>query len=394
MNELIEQVGEIITDDELIKTLSVLPVIKKDFETKSERLIALLDVYKIYIPNSKTVDIYNRLYFGLISSLEKKSTKSEKQAYYQIGQIKKYGVIGGLDSFVLTGNSGVGKTSAVERCIDVIANNKVLMVTETNREIIPFLFVECPSDGSFKGLLYSIMQKVDLAIGTNYLKSNSSKSITADHLLNVVSVILINHIGMLVVDEIERIANDKIKGTTLINYLTQLINQTNISVCFVGDESSNAFFASRDYLGRRAIGINIEKFDFDEHYYSFCETLFKYQFTEKQKSIDEGLLKTIYELTDGVPANIVSLFVETQKRAILNDEKAINSVLFNDTFEELFANVRKGESTQRKVQSNLKYKPNGVNIEFFSSLIKDSKKDVDCAISLLKKEVVIELVKL
>ena len=55
MNEFIEQLEPMLEDGDLIKALSVLPKYKNELKTKSERLAALIDIYKIYIPDS---DLY------------------------------------------------------------------------------------------------------------------------------------------------------------------------------------------------------------------------------------------------------------------------------------------------------------------------------------------------
>ena len=158
MIELKDQLNKYLVGPDLIRELTVLPNYKKDLVNTGDRLIALLDVYKLYIPTKSTVEIYNRLYLSLISSLEKKNSilnvELANDNFRTIRGQKRYGVIGGLESFKITGNAGLGKTSSVQRCMDVITSNKVL--SDDRRKIIPILFVECVADGSFKSLLYQI----------------------------------------------------------------------------------------------------------------------------------------------------------------------------------------------------------------------------------------------
>ena len=108
--------------------------------------------------------------------------------------------------------------------------------------------------------------------------ANKHVTATTDALLAAVSNVLINHVAILIIDEIERVANDSRKGITLINYLTQLVNQSNIAICFVGNESSNKYFESKEYLSRRTIGISIGKMDYDEYYFNFVRILFNYYY--------------------------------------------------------------------------------------------------------------------
>ena len=68
--------------------------------------------------------------------------------------VSRYSVIGWLDSFKLTGNPGVEKTSSIHRCISVITKDKIIKIKKPYREIIPILEIETLSDCSIKNLLY------------------------------------------------------------------------------------------------------------------------------------------------------------------------------------------------------------------------------------------------
>lgn len=79
MNSIISQLNKYYSGDELMEELSVLPQYRHDVTTIPERLMALLEVYKVFIPNKTIVDIYNRLYLALLNSLDKKNTLLETQ---------------------------------------------------------------------------------------------------------------------------------------------------------------------------------------------------------------------------------------------------------------------------------------------------------------------------
>ena len=108
---------------------------------------------------------------------------------------------------------------------------------------------------------------------------------------------LINHVAILVIDEIERVANDSKRGETLINYRTQLVNQSNVAICFVGNESANKYFETKEYMGRRTIGISIKKPEYDENFYKFVSVLFRYQYTKKKTEFTPEIARTIYILS-------------------------------------------------------------------------------------------------
>ena len=60
-------------------------------------------------------------------------------------------------------------------------------------------------------------------------------------LIGNVSQVALNHIGILIVDEIQNVVNSK-HGKTLVKMLTQLINNSGISICMVGTPICKDFF--------------------------------------------------------------------------------------------------------------------------------------------------------
>jgi nucleoside-triphosphatase THEP1 len=362
-------------------------------------------VYKVFIASDTTVDIYNRLYLALLNSLDKKNTLLETELandnFRAIKGLKRYGVIGGIESFRITGTAGLGKTSSIHRCADAITGNKVLISTKPYKEIIPILFVECVADGSFKSLLYSILQEVDMKLGTSYFLANKHQTTTVDTLLASVSNVLINHVALLVIDEIERVANDSKRGETLINYLTQLVNQSNVGICFVGNESANKYFQMKEYMSRRTTGVSMKKMEYDEVFYKFLETLFKYQYTKNKVEFSAEFSRAIYRLTNGAPAMIVSLFVETQKSVILNGQEKLDIKAFEKVFKENFSNMipyldLKTEEwvhvRQETVPVKIVEKVEVEESNLFSNTCKVANKDSNRAVMILKEKINIEFV--
>ena len=403
MNDFIEQLRPLLEGDNLYKELMVLPEIKTNFKNKVERLVALLDIYKIYIPNKTTMDIYTRLYLTVLNSLERKDTYEEvvklNDNFKVIKGLKHYGIIGGLESFSITGRAGIGKTSTIERCSDIIVENKTIIKKSPYREIIPILVVESPADGSFKNLLFSILQEVDARLGTNYLVSNKHQTTTIDVLLSATSNVLINHVGLLVIDEIERVANESKKGMTLINYLTQLVNQANISVCFVGNISANNYFQTKEYLARRTIGVKLEKMGYDEEYLTFLKILFRYQYVSKPISLNCEITREIYRLTNGLPSLIISLFAETQRSIILKDEESISIEALRETFRDQLMNLKPLIADTSLVMPPVKRDKEEILEEkkhykemLFETIRKMAGKDVNKAINCLIEKIEIEFV--
>lgn len=404
MNNLSKQLNEFLSGEKLLKSMVVLPEYKSGLDSVQERLVALLDIYKLYVPALTTLEIYNRLYLSVLSALDKKNTIEEVRLLnnnfkrHTIPISKRYGVIGGLDSFKILGTAGLGKTSSIQRCIDLISDKNLLINENPYREIIPILMVECVADGSFKNLLFSILKAIDIRLGTNYFEANNRPTMNIDTLLIMTSNVLTNHVCVLVIDEIERVANDSRKGDTLVNYLTQLVNQSNVSICFVGNESANKYFSNKEYLSRRTIGIELKKMEYDENFYRFCELLFKYQYTKTKVVFDSSYASLIYKLTNGITSMIISLFVEAQKHSIINGIEELTLDVIKDTFKKYFSTMLPHieindikSKTQTKANTLILEDTNEFNNEdLFEQVRRKCDKDFDKAIYLLREKVIVE----
>ncbi len=144
--------------NELRSTLEVLPVYDSsicDADTPV-RLMALSDLYRIYVPNQMSLEIYSKLYLALMRSLQKKGTKlavqQQNQNFKAIMQQEYSGIMGGSDSFTIIGASGIGKSSAISRAITLITENRVIEVDHPYTKIIPCISVQCPFDSVREGV--------------------------------------------------------------------------------------------------------------------------------------------------------------------------------------------------------------------------------------------------
>ena len=189
--------------DDLFSALEVLPEYDKSICTADVpmRLMALSDLYRIYVPSHMSLEIYSKMYLALLRSLQKKGTKmaiqQKNQNHKAIIQQEYSGIMGGSDSFTIIGASGIGKSSALSRAITLITENRVIEVENPYTKIIPCICVQCPFDSSVKGLLLEILRKVDEMIDSKYYQNALRARTTTDMLIGSVSQVALNHIGLL-----------------------------------------------------------------------------------------------------------------------------------------------------------------------------------------------------
>ncbi len=409
MNKIIELLLEMKSGDALISALSVLPEYDENIRSQNEalRLIALSDLYKIYIPSPMTTEIYSKLYLALLRSLQKKMTKTaviqQNQNYKAIQHQEYNGIMGGSDSFTIIGNSGIGKSSAISRSISLLQTNGIIETQKPYAKIIPCVVVQCPFDSSVKGLLLEILRKVDEILGSDYYKNALKIRVTTDMLIGSVSQVAINHIGLLVVDEIQNVVNSK-NGKSLVGMLTQLINNSGISICMVGTPESSIFFESAMQLARRSLGLHYQSLECDRYFYDFCCTLFSYQYTKQKAKITDAIINWLYEHSGGIVSVVVSLIHDAQEIAILNGKEILNIETLNEAYKKRLSMLhsyiepsiqhRKQTATKKKAKPEPPQIHSGITDDFsIAELAATAKADNSDIVNLLKKHIAIKEVR-
>lgn len=271
--KLLSQLPDFLCENELVERLKILPNYNINIanETMPIRLLALSELYDIYIPSQLSVDVYNKLYMALLRSIKKKENDmmvKQQRIENTTNTIQTYnGIIGGADSFTIIGVSGIGKSSAITRAISLIFGNHFIETTDPYQRIAPFILVQCPFDSSVKSLLLEIVRILDATLDGDYLQI--AQRYTTDRLIGFVSQICLNHVGVLIVDEIQNVVNNK-NGDKLIGALTQIINSRvseleSMNICDVNFDSGEVIVRNgkgkkerKTYLTEKAKDLLVE----------------------------------------------------------------------------------------------------------------------------------------
>ena len=354
LSDVIRILPTMKSGNELLSALEVLPeydvaICNADAPV---RLMALSDLYRVYVPNQMSLEIYSKLYLALMRSLQKKGTKlavqQQNQNFKAIMQQGYSGIMGGSDSFTIIGASGIGKSSAISRAITLMTENRIIEVENPHTKIIPCICVQCPFDSSVKGLLLEVLRKVDEAIDSNYYQ-NALRA--TDMLIGSVSQVALNHIGLLVVDEIQNVCNSK-HGKSLVGMLTQLINNSGISICMVGTPESAVFFEQAMQLARRSLGLRYDVMDYGDSFKTFCEVLYSYQYVKQRTEITDAVTAWLYEHTSGNISVVVSLIHDAQEIAILNGKEILNLESLNEAYQQRLSMLHGFIQPRQKCQTS------------------------------------------
>lgn len=344
MHNLSEKIAPMLMGRELEQRLTYLPkydpqICKADAGT---RLVALNKVSEIYIPSQMTYEIYSKIYLAMIHSLTKKQTmdsaRQGNENHRRIQGLNYNSILGGSDSFSIVGKSGIGKSTAIAKSIELSGGMEVITLKNPYTNIIPFINIQCPHDCSIKGLLLSILGSVDMAIGTTYRDAAIKAKSSIDVLIGMVAQVSLNHILVIIVDECQNICRNK-NGVNLVSAMTQLINSS-VSICLVGLPETEDLFQREMHLARRSIGLSYIESLFDDYFVRFCEAIYSYQYIANPSPITPEIIETLYQCSNGVIGLVVSLLMESQQMAILSGKEKLTKELILNTFHTRMKNLQ------------------------------------------------------
>ena len=348
-SSILEKIPLMKAGDELRKALTVLPDYDDSIRSESEatRLQQLSKLYDIYVATDMSVEIYTKLYVAMLESLKKKTGRlatmkrnrnhqGSSQQYDDMGIDSVYtpmyeGINGNV--FSIIGNSGIGKSSAISRALDVMTDGQLIEIEYPHTTIVPCLVCQAPFDNSPKNLLWSILQRLDLHLKSDFFMRAQKLRMSTDTLQGYVSNLLMNHVGILIIDECQNLCNNN-SGNRLISLLICLLNNASISISLVGTRESELFFRQNFALARRMLGLSYGSQLYDLSFKQFCKTVFDYQYVKHRSEITDTITEWLYEHTNGVPALIVHLLHEAQTVAILDGTEVLDLRALNKAYQQ------------------------------------------------------------
>ena len=222
--------------------------------------------------------------------------------------------------FGIIGISGVGKTTAVESTLGLFP--QVIEHTEykghpLHHNQLVWLKVDCPKDGSIKGLCQDILRATDQLLGEDFQGTYRIRRLTVDELVPLISqAASVVGLGTLVIDEVQRLNEAKSGGADqMMNFFVYLINTIGVPVVLVGTPRTLNLIRRDFSYARRATGqgdliwTNLPN---DDNWDLFVEGLWRYQWTKKRTELTKELKVTLYEESQGLVDIAVKLYMLAQ----------------------------------------------------------------------------------
>jgi hypothetical protein len=234
--------------------------------------------------------------------------------------------------FAIIGSSGQGKTTSIESSLllypQVIEHANYKGTPLPLKQLV-WLKLNCPFDGSTKGLCMNFFQAADAALGsTRYFKKFVTRGATQDILIPQMAQIASLHgLGVLVVDEIQNLS-PKSGINSMMQFFTQVVNTIGVPIILVGTYKAMKLFSGSFSQARRNSGqgdLVMDRLEEKQEWTYFVDRLWKYQWTATPTTLTPVMSKTLYDLSQGIIDIAVKLYMLAQWEVIgnLKDKKEI-----------------------------------------------------------------------
>ncbi|UPM54534.1 ATP-binding protein [Gottfriedia acidiceleris] len=354
-NPLIESLPPILTEEEFIQYSTVFPAYNnKECELdNSYRFHCIQRLFQYFQPFEVHIDLEQRISRAIRQGYITRNPFNVKQVKQMNDSYKalKLGLF--LENyegpmtrtatgFTIIGFSGIGKTTAIEKVLSLYP--QCILHKNFRGEIFHFLQIswlklDCPFDGSIKGLCMSFFSEIDRLIGTNYFSKLKSRNNSIDVLLQyMIHLANLHAIGLIIIDEIQHLNLSKSGGSEkMLNFFVTLVNTIGIPVIMVGTNKAIRILQSQFRQARRGSGqgdMVWNQMPKNEMWDLFIEGMWDYQWTKEFTPLTNNINSILYEESQGIIDIAKKLFMITQLQAISADIEKITPSLIEKVAKE------------------------------------------------------------
>ncbi|MBR4577589.1 MAG: AAA family ATPase [Clostridia bacterium] len=236
--------------------------------------------------------------------------------------------------FAIIGVSGVGKSTAVSSILHQYS--QVIQHTHykgkmLDRKQIVWMKLDCSHSGSERGLCLNFLREVDRLTGTNYFAAYEKRATVDTLLTEMTRVASAYSLGILLVDEIQHLANSRRDSQKLLNFFVTLENTIGVPVVLMGTPGALPLLQGDFRSARRCCAhgdIFWNPLQWDEtiqnsEWELFLKAMWQYQWIRNPVDLSVGFVRAMYEETQGIEALAVVLFILLQEEAIRNGTETI-----------------------------------------------------------------------
>ena len=299
---------------------------------------------RLYQPCEKDIDIYNKvercIRWGYADRNPFSPTFIQQRQREFEAQNRNEGFVQYTQSypttngFALLGISGLGKSTTLRHILSrypQVVRHKRYNGIPFNETQIVWIHMDCPEDGSLKGLCTGFFEQIDNLLGTDYFSQYGEKKATLNKMRIAMARIARNyHLGVIVIDEIQSlaVAKDESIPVKTLNFLVTLVNTIGVPVILVGTPRALTFLQKEFQQAKRASGQGDalwEHMQNDHVWRMFVTAIWKYQYTRHPVELTDQLIDALFEEAVGIPFLAVHIYKLVQEYAIYSGEETFTS---------------------------------------------------------------------
>lgn len=218
----------------------------------------------------------------------------------------------------IIGPSGIGKTTNLLNILSLYP--QVIVHPELSVYQIIWLKIDCPHAGSLKGLCSDFFGAVDRLLGSVYFQKFAAKRHSEDYMLaQLAQIAHTQHLGVLVIDEMQNLVGARRSSSELLNFLVKLDNIIGVPVIRVGTNEAFPLFQGNFRNARRCVGeggIIWDRMENNREWNFFIEGMWEFQWTKEYVSLTASISSALYEESQGIIDIVIKLYKMVQWRAI------------------------------------------------------------------------------
>jgi len=359
-NPFIEALPPIYSTGEVIERISIYPPFsdKERLLEKQYKIHLVQRLFQCFQPLTIHLDLESRLSRIIRQGYLARNSFDPK---YRHNFINSNSVINNMNhdlnhnelfrstgaSLTIIGISGIGKTTAINRILSlypqVIIHSKYKDKNFSMYQIT-WLKIDCPHDGSLKGLCVEFFLKIDSILGTNYYQKFGQGRLSVNTMLPAMAKIAINiGLGLLIIDEVQNLNEARSGGADkMLNFFVGLTN-LGIPNVLVGTPSAMSILQSKFRQARRGSGqgdLVWDRLKNDENWDLLMNAIWDYQWNRNVTILDKKISDTLYEESQGITDIAVKLYAMSQIRSMMSGTEVITSELIQSVAKENFKLVK------------------------------------------------------
>ena len=303
---------------------------------------------RLYQPCEKDIDIYNKvercIRWGYADRNPFSPTFIQQRQHEFEAQNRGEGFVQYTQSypttngFALLGISGLGKSTTLRHILSrypQVVRHKRYNGIPFNETQIVWIHMDCPEDGSLKGLCAGFFEQIDNLLVTDYFSQYGEKKATLNKMRIAMARIARNyHLGVIVIDEIQSlaVAKDESIPVKTLNFLVTLVNTIGVPVILVGTPRALTFLQKEFQQAKRASGQGDalwEHMQNDHVWRMFVTAIWKYQYTRQKVELTDKMADALFEEAVGIPFLAVHIYKLVQEYAIYSGEETFTPQSFH-----------------------------------------------------------------